>query len=337
MIGTKHCTLLNKKIVDEIPESILKKMYITMQKIRIVEEKVADLVEQNEIICPCHLYIGQEAVATGACLNLKKEDYVYSTHRSHGHYIAKGGDIKSMMAELYGKITGCSRGNGGSMHLASPDIGFPGSSAIVAGTIPVAVGTALAFSIQGLSRVSVTFFGDGAATEGVFYESLNFAMLKKLPVIFICENNFYSTHMHISAIQSNIEIYKKAEAFGMPAFSIDGNNVIEVYETMQKAVGIARSGNGPTLIECITYRWRGHVGPNWDIEKGLRTKDEVDWWIDNCGIKRIEDLLLSTGIISVTEKEDIINELKQEVGEAVEYAKKSPYPKISEYKNKVFK
>jgi len=328
---------IRKETVKNIPASILKNMYITMARIRKVDEKIADFVAQKKIICPCHLYIGQEAVATGVCANLKKQDYVYSTHRSHGHYIAKGGDIKAMMAEIFGKETGCSRGNGGSMHLVAPELGFPGSSAIVAGTIPIAVGTALAFSIQGSENVSVAFFGDGAATEGVFYESLNFAALKKLPVVFVCENNFYSTHMHISAIQSNIEIYKKAEAFNMRAMRIDGNNVVDVYNTAREAVEDARAGRGPTLIECTTYRWRGHVGPNWDVEKSLRSQEEVDSWVNNCGMKRIEGLLLEMGIMSDSEKKEINEKIISEIEEAVRFVQASPFPSAEEYKENVFK
>jgi pyruvate dehydrogenase E1 component alpha subunit len=225
----------------DIPEATLRAMYITMLKIRRFEEKVAELIHPlNEIICPCHLYIGQEAVATGVCSALKKEDWVFSTHRSHGHYIAKGGDIKALMAELYGKETGCSRGRGGSMHLSSPEQGLPGSSAIVAGTIPLAVGAALAFSMQKRDSVSVAFFGDGAAGEGVFYESLNFASLKKLPVIFVCENNLYSTHLPISGCLAHIQIWEKAEAFNMPGIRVDGNNVVEVFQTAKRAIDDAR-------------------------------------------------------------------------------------------------
>jgi pyruvate dehydrogenase E1 component alpha subunit len=312
-------------------------MYFTMLKIRLVEETVADLVTRNEINCPCHLYIGQEAIATGACVALKKEDYVFSTHRSHGHFLAKGGDLKKMMAELFGKVTGCSKGNGGSMHLVAPEIGYLGSSAIVAGTVPLAIGTALSSTIQKVDKISIAFFGDGAATEGVMYESLNFASLKKLPVIFICENNFYSTHMHINEIQAGSDIYKRAESFNIPAYKIDGNNVIDVYKTTSKAVEHARCGNGPSFIECMTYRWRGHVGPNWDLDKGLRSEEEVQWWINNCGIRRIEDLLLSTKIMSLSENESLKSALSVEIDGAVRFAKESPYPDVTEYKNKVFK
>lgn len=337
MIAEQCGRSINRMLIKGMPVDLLKSMYTSMVKIRLVENKVADLVSKKEIICPCHLYIGQEAVATGVCSSLRSEDYVFSTHRSHGHYIAKGGDIRSMMAELYGRVTGCSRGKGGSMHLTAPDVGFLGSSAIVAGTIPLAVGAALSFSIQGNDKVSVAFFGDGATCEGAFYESLNFAALKKLPVIFICENNFYSTHMHISAIQADINLYKRAEGFNIPAIQIDGNNVVEVFQAAREAIENARAGNGPALIECFTYRWRGHVGPNWDIDKGLRSQEEVDWWIGNCAIKRFEELLLDEGILNPKEKQHIYNKIETEVDDAVTFAKNSPFPDPDDSMESVFK
>ncbi len=306
-------------------------MYVTMLRIRLFEEKVADILSNSkEIICPCHLYIGQEAVATGVCMALNKDDYVFSTHRSHGHYLAKGGDMKRLMAELYGKETGCSKGKGGSMHVAFKDVGFMGSSAIVAGTIPLAVGAAFAFSIQGSKRVSVAFFGDGATHEGTFYESLNFASLKKLPVIFVCENNQYSTHMPISASLADVRIYKKAGIFKMPGIRVDGNDVIKVFEVTRKAVEEARKGNGPTLIECLTYRWRGHVGPSYDLDKGLRSKEELDYWMRRCPIKRLERLMFKLGCLTKDQKDQIYENVKKEVEEAVIFAKESPYPKEDE-------
>ena len=200
----------------EILPDKLRLLYENMLRIRLFEERVAELLaNEAEIKCPTHLYIGQEAVAVGVCANLRNDDYVFSTHRSHGHYLAKGGDLKALMAELYGKATGCSKGRGGSMHLASPDVGLPGSSAIVAGTIPIAVGVAMSFKMQKKDTISIAFFGDGATNEGAFYESLNFASLKKLPVIFACENNLFSTHMPISSCLADTDIYKKAEAFKM--------------------------------------------------------------------------------------------------------------------------
>lgn len=312
-------------------------MYLTMLRIRQFEEMVADLILQGEINCPTHLYIGQEAIATGVCANLRQDDYVFSTHRSHGHYIAKGGDTKALMAELYGKVTGCSQGRGGSMHLASAEIGLAGSSAIVAGTIPLAVGAALAFARQKTDRISVAFFGDGAASEGVFYESLNFASLQKLPVVFICENNLYSTHMPISACQADANIYQKAEVFCLPGVRVDGNNVMAVFETARKAIEDARHGKGPTLIECLTYRWRGHVGPSDDLDKGLRSKEELDAWMAKCPIKALAPILLKHDIISESEKKQIDESIEREVAEALAFARASPYPEEGGLFNHVFK
>jgi len=322
----------------DISPDILRKMYVTMVKIRKFEERLGELLLiPEEIATPCHLYIGQEAVATGVCSALEKQDYVFSTHRSHGHFIAKGGDLKALMAEIYCKKTGCSKGKGGSMHVASADLGLPGSSAIVGGTIPIAVGAALAFSMQGKDAVSVVFFGDGAISEGIFYESLNFASLKKLPVIFVCENNFYCTHLPVSACLADTNIYKKSEVFGMPGIRIDGNNVMEVYRIAKKVVEDARRGKGPTLIECLTYRWRGHVGPHDDLDKGLRSREELASWMKRCPIKRLEKSLVENGIMSESEKDQIHEAISGEVEEAVRFAKESSYPNEHDLLDDVFK
>jgi len=328
---------VTKKLDIDIPVDLLRKMYITMLRIRIFEEKVGDLVSEKEIICPCHLYIGQEGVATGVCAALGKDDYVFSTHRSHGHYLAKGGDLKQLMAELFCRTTGCSKGKGGSMHVISPEVGFLGSSAIVGGTIPLAVGVALGISLQNKNNVCVAFFGDGATHEGVFYESLNFASLKKLPVIFVCENNLYSTHMPISKCLADTKIYKKAEIFNMPGYQIDGNNIIEVFRTAKRAVEFARQGDGPTLLECLTYRWRGHVGPNLDLDKGLRSKEELDYWMNRCPIKGLEVFLLEQNLLSESEKIKFICQIQEEIEDAIRFAKESPFPDRSELTKDVFK
>lgn len=323
----------------EIPVDTLKRMYVTMVRIRKFEEKVAELLisPKKEITTPCHLYTGQEAVATGVCANLRKDDYVYSTHRSHGHYIAKGGNLNALMAELYCKRTGCSRGKGGSMHIASPEVGLPGSSAIVGGTIPIAVGTAMAFSMQKKDNVSVAFFGDGAVHEGVFYESLNFASLRKLPVVFICENNLYCTHLSLGDTLAEPNIYTKAEAFAMPGVRVDGNNVREVYAIAKKAVENARHGKGPTLIEAMTYRWLGHVGPYDDLDKGLRSKDEVECWKKRDPLKNHEEFLLKHDIMSEQEKDEVYATVSREVEETVKFAKQSPYPEETALLRDVFK
>jgi TPP-dependent pyruvate/acetoin dehydrogenase alpha subunit len=317
-------------MAENILKDILLKMYETMVKIRRFEESLIEPLNRKEIACPVHLYIGQEGVATGVCANLRKEDWVFSTHRSHGHYIAKGGDIKALMAELYGKVTGCSKGRGGSMHLSSPDIGLPGSSAIVAGTIPPAVGAALAFSMQKKDTISVAFFGDGAVGEGAFYESLNFSALKKLPVVFVCENNLYSTHMPIDRCLADVNIYKKAAMFNMPGIRIDGNNVIEVCNAAKKAVEKARHGEGPTLIECMTYRWLGHVGPSNDLDKGLRSRVEWESWVKKCPVKMFEAFLFKHSILSEPKQTRIIESIKKEIRDAFSFAKESPCPNPDE-------
>jgi len=328
----------NREVLKEIPSSTLRTLYTTMLRIRKLEERIAELLQSpSEIVCPVHLYTGQEAVATGFCANLRREDYVFSTHRSHGHYIAKGGDLGALMAELYGKATGCSRGRGGSMHLASPDMGLPGSSAIVAGTIPIAVGAALALSLKKSDGVAVSFFGDGAVGEGTFYESLNLASLKKLPVIFVCENNLYSTHMPVAACLAATEIYKKAEAFCLPGTRVDGNNVIKVYQAAREAVAAARRGEGPALIECLTYRWRGHVGPSYDLDRGLRKQEELDYWMKKDPVKMLEATLLEQKIMSVRERDRISREIDEEIEAAVTFARESPYPDEIEVDKGVFK
>ncbi len=320
-----------------VNREVLINLYSSMLVIRLFEERLAELLSiPGEIKCPVHLYTGQEAVAAGVSANLRLDDLVFSTHRSHGHYIAKGGDLNGLMAEIYGKASGCSGGRGGSMHLAQPDIGFPGSSAIVAGTIPQAVGAALAFKTQHKSSIAIAFFGDGAANEGVFYESLNFAALRQLPVIFVCENNLYSTHMPIAACLSDTSIVKKAAAFNVPAECIDGNDVIKVFKASQSHIARARLGAGPALLECLTYRWRGHVGPNYDIDKGLRAKSELDYWMARCPVKLLEDRLLADSNITISEIKQIRKSIEMKIENAIEYARSSPYPHVDDLLDNVF-
>ncbi len=327
-------------MTENIPKEILLKMYETMYLIRRIEEKIGDLILAGAIKTPCHLYIGEEAVATGVCSALNKEDYIFGNHRSHGHYIAKGGDIKKLMAEIFCKKTGCSEGKGGSMHVVAPEIGLLGTPPIVSASIPIAVGAALSSVLRDEKRVAVSFFGDGATNEGVFYESLNFASLKKLPVIFVCENNFYSTHMPISKILADTNIAKKAEGFGLPGIQIDGNDVVKVYETAKEAIEKARNGEGPTLIECLTYRWRGHVGPDDNIQgthTDIRPREELDSWKAKCPIKRLEETLIKENILSEESKNQISQKIEKEAEEAIKFAKESPYPKTEELTRSVFK
>jgi len=315
-----------RELIINIPLKTLRTLYVTMLKIRKFEEKLVELYPAQEIRCPVHLYIGEEAVAAGVCANLERDDYILSTHRGHGHYIAKGGDLKSLMAELYGKKTGCSKGKGGSMHLVDPEVGILGTSAIVGGILPLAAGTALASVMQGNRRVSVAFFGDGGVDEGSFHESLNFASLKKLPVLFVCENNFYATNSPQSARQPADNIAQRAESYLIPGIRVDGNDVMAVFKASREAIKRVRNGDGPTLIECRTYRWMAHVGPNYDFELGCRPKKELDQWMRRCPINRYEDFLLNKNLMSQPEMTEIADHLEKEIEEAVIFGQNSPFP-----------
>jgi len=319
----------------EVPATLMRSMYVTILRIRLFEERVADLVEAGEIKTPCHLYIGQEAIATGVCAALGRKDYVWGGHRSHGHYLAKGGDLRAMMAELYSKATGCSRGRGGSMHLIAPEVGILGTVPLVAGTIPLAVGSALASKLRGDHRVAVSFFGDGATDEGHLHESMNLAALYRLPVIFVCENNFYSSHMHLLEHRAEDNIYKLGEAHGMPAVRLDGNDVIAVYRATVDAVNRARNRAGPMLLECRTYRWRGHVGPAWDLDVGVKRKDELEEWLPKDPIARVRAFLVETSMRQ-EEFDRIEQEIRSELEEAVVFARESPYPDEGELLDHVF-
>jgi len=309
----------------EISHDLLERMYRSMLETRFFEEKASDLLEAGEIRCPCHLYIGQEAVAAGVCAALRKEDYIWGTHRSHGHYIAKGGDMNAMMAELLGRRSGCSKGHGGSMHLYAGEVGILGTVPIVAATIPIAVGAGFASKIRRDGRVSVAFFGDGATEEGHFHESVNLAALYHLPVIFVCENNLYSSHLHILARRPLDNIHKTGELYDIPSPRIDGNDVEEVYRTAATAVERARKGDGPSLIECRTYRWRGHVGPAWDIDVGVKRKDELKEWMAKDPIGRTAERLKGMGV-SGDKLKAMENQARAKVAAADKFAHESPYP-----------
>ena len=298
-----------------------------MLRIRMVEEKIAELYPEQEMRCPVHLCIGQEAVAAGVCANLSRNDYVLSNHRSHGHYLAKGGDLKAMMAELYGKVTGCSQGKGGSMHLVDLSAGFLGATPIVGSTIPIAVGVAFGSVMRGEQRVTVIFFGDAAVEEGVFHESINFVVLKRLPVIFVCENNLYSVYSPLSVRQpEGREIFELAKGHGIESYQGDGNDIIEVYTLAEQAVGKARQGGGPTFLEFKTYRWREHCGPYYDNDLGYRTESEFQEWKQRCPIENLKKNLLRDGILCDQDVEDMVSELEAEIEGAIAFAKKSPFP-----------
>jgi len=311
-------------------------LYRTMLRIRLVEERIGELYAEQEMRCPCHLAIGQEAVAAGACAHLTKEDFLFGTYRGHGIYLAKGGGLKELLAELYGKETGCSRGRGGSMQLVAPEVGLICTSAIVGGTIPMAVGAALTAQVKRTRQVSMVFFGDGATEEGVFHEGLNFASLKKLPVVFVCENNFYACYSHQSARQPADNIDARAAAHAIPGVRVDGNDVSAVYEAVGKAVERARGGQGPTLIECRTYRWREHVGPADDSDLGYRDPEEVSRWKANCPVERCAKHLMREKLLSEEQNQKMIQEIGKELEEAVAFAKRSPFPDVRDLGRAVY-
>lgn len=301
-------------------------LYRLLLRIRRFEERIVALYPEQEMKTPVHLCIGQEGVPAGICSQLAREDYIFSTHRSHGHCIAKGMELHAIAAELYGRETGCCRGRGGSMHLVDPEHGIPGSSAIVGGSIPLSVGAALSARMQGNGRIAVAFFGDGAAEEGSFHESLNFAALHSLPVIFVCENNFYATNSPFSARQPSSGIAAKGAGFGIPAAAIDGNDVIAVHAAAGEAIKRARDGGGPTLLECTTWRWKGHVGPECDVEKGCRPPDLHAAWLSRCPLERYLARLLESGLVSRQQLDAAEELIAREITEAFDKARNDPAP-----------
>ena len=301
--------------------------YREMLRIRRIEEAIESRYHEDEMKSPIHLVMGHEAVSVGSCSALKKDDLIYCGHRTHGHYLAKGGSLKGMMSELYCRVNGCAGSRGGSMHLLDKSVGMAGSSAIVAGAIPIATGAALSFQLKRQSKVVVAYLGDAATEEGACWEAINFAALKKLPVIFFCENNFFSVCSSLEVRQPpGVEIFRKAEGFGLPSVQIDGTNVLEVYEATQKAVARARNGEGPTFIEALTYRWRGHGGAGDDSASGYRDPEEVRHWEKNCPVHGLYDYMVKENLYSEDEKEGIEKEIKAEIQEAFEFAISSPNP-----------
>jgi len=319
-----------------LAKDVLVRMYSSMLRIRLFEERIAALYPEQEMKCPVHLCIGQEAIATGVCMHLEKKDYVFSNHRGHGHCLAKGSAMGPLLAEFYGKKTGCSAGKGGSMHIIDVKNGILGTSAIVGGGIPMGVGAALASHIRNDGRVTVIFFGDGASEEGVFYESFNFAALKRLPVVFVCENNFYATNSPQAARQASCRISNTAAAFDAHGACIDGNDVAAVYEAAGAAIAHARDGGGPSLIEAVTYRWKGHVGPDADYQNGCRPKDELFEWLDRCPIKTFKARLLECGAMTDKEMDAAATLIDKEIETAVAFAKDSPYPEASDLLSDVY-
>lgn len=299
-------------------------LYDTM-RIRMVEERIAELYPEQQMRCPVHLSIGQEGIAVGICHALAREDAVMSGHRAHAHYLAKGGDLKRMLAEIYGKETGCCKGRGGSMHLIDLAVNFLGSTPIVGGTIPIATGVAWAYHLRREPRVVVVFFGEGATEEGVWHESINFAELHKLPIIFVCENNLYSVYTHISERQPARSVSALAAAHGLRVLTGDGNNVAQVYDLGRQAQAHARSGQGPVFMELTTYRWREHCGPNYDNDLGYRSQVEFDEWRQRDPLEQLVHSALTAGL-QTDELVAMKTRITHEIDEAVAFARESPFP-----------
>jgi pyruvate dehydrogenase E1 component alpha subunit len=315
-----------------------KELYFSMLRIRMVEERIADLYSEQEMRCPVHLSIGQEAIAVGVCEHLNQKDIVMSAHRAHAHYLAKGGNLKSMLSELYGKSTGCAMGKGGSMHLVDLNSGFFAAVPIVGSTIPIAVGVAWAFKMKKSSNIVTVFLGDGATEEGVFFESLDFASLKNVPILFVCENNFYSVYSQLDVRQAlDRKISVLAKSHGIKTFTGDGNNINHVSEIAKEAVEYIKVNNAPAFIELETFRWLEHCGPNGDDELGYRKKGELDKWIKRDPVSTYEALLVEKNQLSEKDILEVKEIISNEIDEAFKFAKESPFPELSILNQHIYK
>jgi acetoin:2,6-dichlorophenolindophenol oxidoreductase subunit alpha len=324
-------TLLNQ------PTDALSKALGDMLQIRLAEEAVAGLVDDGLAKCPCHLGIGQEAVAVGVSMAVQSGDRVYGTHRSHSHYLALGGSLKAMMAEILGKASGVSRGMGGSMHLYAPEVGFEGSVPIVGATIPIAAGAALAAKMDGNGRIAIAYFGDGACEEGVFHEALNMAAVMKLPLLFVCENNLYSSHLDIKLRQPADSVARFARAHLWNTEVVDGNDVVAVAAAAGRLADGARQGRGPGFLEAVTFRWRGHVGPSENVDVGLRrSAEELAAWKKRDPIARLFSALVEQRNVSPHVLKEISEACRAQISAAVAEAKSDPYPEADALLNYVY-
>jgi len=313
------------------------KLYTNMLLIRNTEEKIAMKYSENKMRCPTHLCSGQEAVSAAINLTVKKNDYAVGTHRSHGHYLGKGGNLNKMIAEIYGKKTGCSGGYGGSMHLIDQNVNFVGSTAIVGNTIPIGAGLALTSKINKKKQITVIFLGDGSIEEGVFYETVNFCAVKKLPVLFICENNFYSVYSSLKPRQpKDRKIYKMVQAMGIESFYENGNDAIKCFKMLFKKINEIRINPKPIFIEFTTYRWREHCGPNFDNNIGYRTEQEFIKWKKKDPILNLKKFIINNKILNKNELLKIEKKIDTKINNAFDFAEKSPFPEYSDLKNKVY-
>jgi pyruvate dehydrogenase E1 component alpha subunit len=302
-------------------------LFRSMLRIRMVEEEIEKRYHEDQMKTPIHLVIGQEATSVGCCAALTDADLLYSSHRTHGNYLAKGGDLKAMLSEMFCRANGCAGSRGGSMHLIDKKVGMAGTSAIVGGAIPIATGAALAMQMRGLRHVCAVFFGEAAVEEGVTSESLNFAALKGLPIIFFCENNFYSVQSPLATRQHPERvIWRWAAAYGLRSVQVDGTNVLAVYEAAQEAVRRARDGDGPTFIEAQVYRFRAHGGAGDDSRTGYRDIAEREAWERHCPISACYGWLKSASLIDGDLRRRMEQEITAEVLDALEHAARSPNP-----------
>jgi TPP-dependent pyruvate/acetoin dehydrogenase alpha subunit len=312
--------------IVKLAGSALISAFRAMLRIRRVEEEIAARYGEQTMRCPVHLSIGQEAIAVGVSAALTTADQIVSTHRCHAHYLAKGGSLGAMLGELMGKVTGCCGGRGGSMHLYDIDVGVMLSLPIVAASIPVGVGAALAFKQEHRNNVAVIYLGDASLEEGVYHESANFAALKKLPAIFVCENNLYSVYTGLDARQPRRPLTELGRAHGMPALHIDGNDVREIHAAAMEATGRARAGGGPTFILADTYRWREHCGPNYDNDLGYRTAAEFEEWRERDPIRKLRGVLTAQGMLTSAAEQAMTAEIAAEIDEAFAAARAAPAP-----------
>jgi acetoin:2,6-dichlorophenolindophenol oxidoreductase subunit alpha len=318
----------------DISRETLLDLLTRMVRIREFEEAGGRLMEQGKIPGALHLYVGEEAVAAGVCANLNQDDYITSTHRGHGHLVAKGGDFKQMYAELFGRATGYCHGKGGSMHIADLDLGMLGANGIVGGGAPIAVGAGWTAKRRGRGQVTVCFFGDGASNEGAFHEAANMAGLWKLPIVFVCENNGFGEYTRQDRHQAITDIADRAAGYGMPGVIVDGMDVIAVYEAAREAVGRARRGEGPTLLECKTYRYFDHVGIS--ATAAYRTDEEVAAWRARDPIDSFRARLAEQGLLPPDDADALRARVRAEVEEAIRYAEQSPLPDPSELLQDVY-
>ncbi len=320
---------------DEDSKLLVSQLY-EMVLIRATEEKIGQEVEAKNIACPCHLAIGQEAIPVAMGAFLRKTDRVFGTHRSHGHYLAQGGSLEGLLAEVLGKSIGCSKGMGGSMHLYSGETGFYGSVPIVSATVSLAVGAALAAQKKKTTDVAVAYFGDGAIEEGAVHESLNFAATFRLPIIFVCENNLFSSHLHISLRQPASSVARFAQAHCLDYEVVDGNDLAILNQVARRFVDQARSGKGASFIEAVTYRWRGHVGFREDIDVGVKRNDDLTLWKRRDPIARLVTSLQERGALSFAEFEKMQMGVRKTVEDAWNRALSAPYPEENTLLNTVY-